>query len=294
MPRWDQDRAPRNYYSIAPPDRRDIHRAPSPRWNEPDPQSLIGLLELCLETQSPLHVGNGAFTLHHGELVKDFVRCQGKPVVPGSSIKGAVRQVFEVLTSSDDPWSEGKGEGHRLSPAGRVFGALGYRGRVCFSDAVLDDEVELMQIQLSVPYTPGKRETGRRFYGPMPEGADQPRSIPALALPAGVQLWTRLQFDSVSKKELGAVLWSLGLCSTVDGDRGFELRLGGGRYDGNGRVRVMPSAYKIRPPGQICLRWPEHDEPDEVRGFVEQMMKEFTPQPCVKDALEHLRRSSGA
>lgn len=138
---------------------------------------LSGNLTLTYETLSPLHIGSGVFEaasecgLADGPTpVRGIVRCQGRPVLPGSGWKGAVRARFEAITRSRlglaDTMSmepgfkvpealKGPPSKHkvriadprvthdlrplrtvshrdlpRLSPAEAVFGALGYRGRI--------------------------------------------------------------------------------------------------------------------------------------------------------------------
>ncbi len=135
------------------------------------PNRLSGNLTLTYTTLSPLHVGSGVFEtasecgLADGTTpVRGIVRCQGRPVLPGSGWKGAVRARFEAVTRSRlgladtmsmEPGFKGAPSKHRvriadprvtrdlrplgtvsrrdlprLSPAEAVFGALGYRGRI--------------------------------------------------------------------------------------------------------------------------------------------------------------------
>lgn len=72
---------------------------PKDRWS--------GLLQLAYRTLSPLHIGSGVFDtaeecgLEGGTRpVRGIVRRQGRPVLPGSSWKGAVRAYFEAITRS--------------------------------------------------------------------------------------------------------------------------------------------------------------------------------------------------
>ncbi len=72
------------------------------------PQHLYsGTLVLCYRTETPLHVGSGAFesSLECGlsgpdQPVRGIVRREGLPVFPGSSWKGAVRARYEAVTRS--------------------------------------------------------------------------------------------------------------------------------------------------------------------------------------------------
>jgi len=71
------------------------------------PNRLSGRLTLVYETLEPLHVGSGAFEtaaecgLRGGATpVRGIARKLGKPVLPGSGWKGAVRARFEAITGS--------------------------------------------------------------------------------------------------------------------------------------------------------------------------------------------------
>ncbi len=70
-------------------------------------ERLSGTVVLEYRTESPLHVGSGVFEtaeecgLSGGAApVRGIVRRQGRPVLPGSSWKGAVRARFEAITRS--------------------------------------------------------------------------------------------------------------------------------------------------------------------------------------------------
>jgi CRISPR/Cas system CSM-associated protein Csm3 (group 7 of RAMP superfamily) len=71
------------------------------------PGRLTGILTFTYQTVTPLHVGSGVFEtaaqcgLSGGsQPVRGIVRRLGKPVLPGSSWKGAVRARFEAITQS--------------------------------------------------------------------------------------------------------------------------------------------------------------------------------------------------
>lgn len=229
---------PRNHFSIPV---EHVRRDAEPIFHDRlDGRLLTGTIQLALETLRPVHVGSGSFGVFGGQLVKEVARQGGRPVIPGSSIKGVCRQTYEVLTSSAAPFDEryNKRRQQPLSAAAALFGALGYQGRVSFDDALLPEDVEPVLIALSVGYPP-RQKKGRRFYGKMPAGADQPQTIPALALPEGVSLTATLRFRNVRREEVGGVLLSLG----VDH---FTPRLGGGKYDENGWVRFRVRRYRLR------------------------------------------------
>ncbi len=145
---------------------------------------LSGRLTLVYETVTPLHVGSGAFEaasecgLSGGRTpVRGIVRRQGRPILPGSGWKGAVRARFEAITdsrlclvdtSSREPAFkvpadlQHGGGSHQvritdprvsklrplgmvrerdleaLPPAEALFGAMGYRGRLHPADGRIE------------------------------------------------------------------------------------------------------------------------------------------------------------
>jgi CRISPR/Cas system CMR subunit Cmr6 (Cas7 group RAMP superfamily) len=252
-----KDPPPRNYFPLA------VDQVLPNGFEQPHDllhgALLTGSLGFEIDVLSPVHVGAGAYGLVDGRVVKAPVVRGGVPVVPGTSIKGACRQIHEVLTQSASPFDRDLPHGEkRRSESTALFGRLGFQGRVSFDDAVPVGPCDLVEVSLSVGYPP-QAEVGRRFYGPMPEGARQPPRIPALAIPRGATLATVLRFRNVRPEELGTVLFSLGV------DR-FTPKLGGAKYDPLGWVRFRPVRYRLR--GGLSYRptsW--IDSPDQVAAF---------------------------
>jgi CRISPR/Cas system CSM-associated protein Csm3 (group 7 of RAMP superfamily) len=86
----------------------DAPRKVSAPGHDTYPQNLYsGTLVLRYRTETPLHVGSGAFesSLECGlsgpdQPVRGITRREGRPVFPGSSWKGAVRARYEAVTRS--------------------------------------------------------------------------------------------------------------------------------------------------------------------------------------------------
>lgn len=284
---------PRNYFGIR---HGPVDRSAAPVYHDvlDAAELMTGALELAIDALSPIHIGSGSFDLTGEEIGKEPIRRAGRLVIPGASIKGMCRQIFEAITASGSPFDHAEhhraarrgGQGPSLSAAAAVFGTLGLQGRVGFDDAVLTGgaesvEIEPERIRLSVAYPPQK-EVGRRFYGPLPAGADQAATVPALAIPAGVVLRTRLRFRNLSRTGLGGVLISLGV------DR-FTPRLGGGKYDDFGWVRFRVTAFRLRPRG-FAGGGPWERETGAVAAFVDDCRRQVPLAGAGKAALDLLTR----
>lgn len=94
----------------------DFVPLPDQKRNTPDSVALThakhvagrysGYLDLVITTLSPIHIGSGAYELsedadlERGTVVKGMMRVRGKPIIPSSSLKGALRSVYETITFS--------------------------------------------------------------------------------------------------------------------------------------------------------------------------------------------------
>ncbi len=266
--------------------------ASDPRHDRLLSDRLTGALALQLDVLSPVHVGTGEFEPHDGRLTRAAITRAGVPVIPGTSLKGACRQVFESLTDSDSPFDrdgcrcprpprKADDKSPRLrSRAAALFGELGHQGHAGFDDAEPIAPVTLSLIHLSVPYPP-QHATGRRFYGLLPAGAQQERQVPALAIPAGARLRSSLRLRNVTPEELGGLLVSLGVGL-------FVLRVGGGRYDGYGCVRVSVVDFALRT-GAAVTRAAVESRAETVAQSVTTWIQAFRPT-CREEHLDELCR----
>jgi|GEM_PF-6884220 len=290
------ERPPRNYFTI--PHGRDVSKSSVTARNAIRRNAISGTIELCIKAVTEIHIGTGGFTEYDGRLVKDVVRTNGIPVIPGSSIKGPIRQIHEAVFQGGDPWQEEVKRGNvshaQLSLSAALFGALGYQGRLAFEDAVpipTDGDAEIVQICLSAQYEPRLSE-GRRFYGKMPQEAQQEPRIPALAIPRGTILLTYLHFDEVTKMELGTILRCMGLADSFKVRDGFQVRLGGGKYDGFGLAKFSPGKFKLMSKtldDGLIQYWHENDE--ETRAFCGQLLKASNPNDNEQNILATFREN---
>ncbi len=181
------------------------------------------------------------------EVVAEIVRkgAEGTPVVPGSSLKGAVRQVYEVLTPSCLPWAPigcnaaPRDIQPRLCPACSLFGARGVGGRAAFAEACPANgdwrpRLALRRVPAAWKPQKGEKETVRTYDLAK---ARNPDGRPA---PDAVSVWTVWgDFDSTirlvnaSDDELGLLFAALGI-----GGQSPMVRLGGKKYDGFGAADV--------------------------------------------------------
>lgn len=167
-------------------------------------------------------------------LVLAAARRAGQPVLPGSGIKGAVRTIFELITSSCTPFDDG---GTCCTCAAcSLFGCIGrggHRGRLGFDDAVAGEVRGTVEL-VPVPFQPHAERTPGdvRLYDLRPKESPE-RELAREAYRGAFA--GRMSVDSAAEAELGRVGLALGLGPE---EVAFPLRLGGVRYDGQGAVRV--------------------------------------------------------
>lgn len=218
------------------PSRRDISRPSRPAYFlltllDPEPtvvptreHGLWGRIELEVECLTDIHVGGTAPVVveldGQSALVQGMTRVPTEsgrtPVIPGSSVKGAVRAIVEAITPSCDRLSRDRNAACErppsLCPACGAFGAPGWRATVAFSDLVPVEPVELIARRIAQRYSHAKApRKGRRLYGLQPE---EPLSsdVEALeCLPAGSRLRGAVRFEGASDEAAGAVTLALGL-----------------------------------------------------------------------------------
>jgi CRISPR/Cas system CSM-associated protein Csm3 (group 7 of RAMP superfamily) len=210
------------------------------------PGLLVGWLAGTCEALSPVHVGSGgiARTAHlapglaaETPLLLPLVRAAGVPVLPGPTLKGAVRAVVEAITLSclavgGRPTSAQTAalrpcnRRAELCVACRLFGMTGaagqgYQGRARFADAPLVDGQTTVAFAppLHAPRPRGGAPAGRKFYR---HGNPARGSVPLEVCPAGARFHWRLDFANLRPDELGLLLVALG-----QGQPPLWLKLGG-------------------------------------------------------------------
>lgn len=203
-------------------------------------QSYSGQLELDIETVSPIHIGTGNAEVDNSGIYWTFPRVRNLPVIPGSSLKGTVRGIFEALSPSCSHYHTKEDKcnpkGEYFCPACRVFGTMGYQSRVLFGDAFFRGSVSQFReiINIEERWSPQRSYPGyRKFYfhySSIKEGNERVEAIRK-----GARFIAIVNFFNLEDWELGLLLLSLG----VSPQHGFNLKIGGGKAQGLGSIRIL-------------------------------------------------------
>ncbi len=254
---------------------RSPDRAKGAGQDRLQPELLSGTLELIMHTLTPVHVGSGytdflkagnqetQAALQASKRVRDGNTLRRRYLIPGSSVKGAVRSIVEAITRScvrvvQDKYRPYLPQGYsgcvrvdQLCPACRLFGAQDYQGHLSFEDAVAPPG-SLVLLGVPLLWTPARgvrglppryldrRDTakGRKFYfhAKFAQGADARACIKTDA-----ELPLRIHFMNLEEAELGVLLTALGLHPAYR----FPIKLGGGKPVGLGTVELEAQSLKL-------------------------------------------------
>ena len=97
--RQQQQAAPKPFDFVSLPKR--IDKKPPTGHDQYHENCLTGQIQGTIEALSPIHIGSGVIDIGDDvELIKTAVRTGDKIVIPGSSLKGAIRSVVEAISES--------------------------------------------------------------------------------------------------------------------------------------------------------------------------------------------------
>ena len=234
--RQHQQPAPKPFDFVPLPKKRPNKKSPNghDRYHE---KCVTGQIQGTIAALSPIHIGSGVIDLGRDvELIKTAVRTHGNIVIPGSSLKGAIRSVVEAISEScvckvsretrravPRDFMECR-QKERLCVACRMFGAMGFQSNIAIQDAPhIDGEI----VTKSVPelYRPRQRRgmrdvPGRKFYmhGEIASGR-----TPVEACEKDSKFRFVVQVDNLTQAEWGLFFTALGHHPEYP----FKLKIGG-------------------------------------------------------------------
>ncbi len=205
------------------------------------------------------------------EIASDHYRIRDNAVIPGSSLKGAIRAVAEAISPSCLAVQERRTrssapkklrqcsiKGGRICPACRIFGTMGYQGLARFHDVALPPR-SLIMARVPILWQPGGKDKrklaslyleedgyvkGRKFY----HHAQYARGPDArVAVKKGVRAEMKVTFENLSEPELGLLIAAMG-CHPL---KRFPIKIGAGKPVGLGSVEVEPIEMGILQRDQI-------------------------------------------
>lgn len=278
---------------------------------------LTGKINLRLTVKTSAFVASGVVvmgsdlssTTKNIPLIKTAVERDHSLVIPGSSLKGAIRSTYEAITRSclckisrnykkniAEEYSECTINIPRnqvnICPACQIFGAMDWQGLVHFTDAKCEKSGFNTGFMPSL-YRPRPEErkayfkngkvAGRKFYYHAVKAVDkgQQQGIPVQQAGKEYTFTTQVRFMNLSQAELGALLIVLG----QDADNKIALKLGGGKPIGMGTMVVeVTEVQRIQTSQEWRDRYSNYNsEPDSLTG---KTLEEF-----IKSVIQSARTS---
>ena len=256
-----------------------------------------GRIEGIIETLSPIHIGSGIIDFDQDvEIIKRVIRTGGIAVIPGSSLKGAIRSVVEAISQScvcktdrNIRLPEGFAECQKrpreqtsLCVACCMFGAMGFQGNVRIQDAPqIDGQIvtEFIPELHSPEYYATDKEGAplRKFYG---HGEMTSGNTPIEACEVGSKFRFVVQVDNLTQAEWGLLFTAFGHHS----NHPFKLKIGGAKPVGFGSVNCQIERVYIDE--KIRKRYLDWDSQQEVVK-TGQELKEWKTE-CISKASDSL------
>lgn len=214
------------------------------KWNDAeDPQRwsfldcltegrYSGFLDLTFKLSQPFSVTDGIERVKNGKIFLKMHRVGDHLLIPGSSLKGAVRTYFEALCG--------------FEMAGRVFGNEKRASMVYFSDVLLHiGQVKIAEKEYPEQFAGGSKKPKQsaersnelqkiRLYTERPSNEYKKKELLLEVIENG-QFRTRVIFRNMTPRLLLAFLTSLGALSI---SKDLYLKVGRGKNVGFGLVKI--------------------------------------------------------
>lgn len=248
-----------------------------------------GYLELKITALDPLHIGSGFCHMKNGKLFSETLKEQDRLIIPGSSLKGAVRQISRAVS---DGCIDVRGEKEKKKDKNGnksyvlfeneeqkrrcfigkgkcsacivcdLYGMMSLASKVRFSDFV-SDSVKTEIISVASQYSPditkkhyktwtgsSNVHKGYKFY----KTNCQPMPVSAdkdviEAVPKGTVFTGTIHFRGLDDEQLELLTYSLGL-----GEQ-FSPKLGGYKSVGLGTVKVNPVKFIVNGETKDAKEW---------------------------------------
>ena len=224
---------------------------------------LNGYLEVSIIAINNLHIGSGYFEQDTDNLRSEVIKYDGIPIIPGSALKGAVRNIASAVSESCLPrevilpyqnitcstsWNKliKKTEINSCILCD-MFGMMGLGSKVTFSDfKAYEYRLSTGSIDMqfspnlnSVNYKLNGKHIGYKFYKNKCEIATNTEKVKIEYVEKNSCFTGKILFNKLTKHQLSLLLFSLGM------DGSINIKLGGFKNDGFGQVNTQLLYFHI-------------------------------------------------
>lgn len=228
-------------------------------------------LDITFEAVTEIHIGSGVKGMK-GRGVDGLIHlamrdATGTLYIPGSTIKGVVSTNYLALSGSSEETSECFGTTVRRRGRGPAV------SKVFFSDAKPQGPVQPCWRGINRPWTPSlsKRSCIKVYTAKAPSTKPYGK---VECIPPGILLRTSILGVEMRSHELGGLLMSLGLAPGEQGMKLGFLKIGYGKPQGMGLLRVQPnnSLFRIKTVKNLTV---EEKETPLLSSTCLKLMREF-------------------
>ena len=287
--RQEEQAAPKPFAFVQLPS--SVKRDRPTRHDRYQHNRTTGRIHGTIKALTPIYIGSGIIDIGDDvELIKTAVKTGGNIVIPGSSLKGAIRSVVEAISESClskvstqvrramPRWFSECRQKENLCVACRMFGAMGFQGNISIQDA---PRIEGDIVTKHVPelYAPGRgqrsmREVpGRKFYM---HGEVATGSTPVEACEKETQFRFVMQVDNLKQSEWGLLFTALG----HHPEHSFKLKIGGAKPVCFGSIDFQIDEIQVQE--QTRSRYLNWDLPQDSTMTDERL--DMWTQTCIENA----------
>lgn len=194
--------------------------------------TYAGHIDLNINCISNLHIGGGFcdFAGEGKELVNETIKLHGKPIIPGSSFKGAVRAVAAAASKSCNPNSKCNSEERCI--VCDIFGSMGRASKVIFPD-FLSENAKTKIVELNSQFSPKKKNQHEyKFYKTGENIYEISKKVNVEVVVYDAVFSGRIYFKKLTEEQLSLLMFSVGL----NDKKLINLKIGGFKNEGLGEV----------------------------------------------------------
>lgn len=218
--------------------------------------NLTGRIKLKITTLAPLFISSGYEDSTGDQLFRSFEQLDNKPVIPGSSLKGAIRTISEAVSYSCVTVEQ---QNRHLLPfvipqdckciCCKTYGKMGWKSSVELGDFRLEQgDYEIIHIPRMMSPNPlmssyldkaGKFK-GIKFYSSMDYKEVENAEIPVQAVIPGAEFRGEVIFKELHNEQLELLCYALGL------DNSFKPKIGANKPNGFGKCQITATYAEFR------------------------------------------------
>ena len=238
--------------------------------------SCSGYFDIRLECISDLYIGSG-LTGGIDNFFYECVKYDKKPFIPGSSLKGAVRNIAEIVSYNccnvDKYDKENKCTIDNHCIICDSFGMMGFASKVIFGN-LMPENFTVNIRSLNKQYQPKENKGSFKEYKSHVNTYKANEQIRVEVVEKGSVFCGRLYFKKLTHIQLSLLLFSFGIDETIC------LRLGGYKNDGLGVVRVTVTDFIVNGDKADAKAEAEkyyHDSDNSIKNNIDELRKVLMP-----------------